>query len=146
MIPLLHDFTGETVLVFGGGPVGARKARRFGQEARVVVVSPEFADRSFGDAELIRAAPDPDTIDTWFERFTPALVVAATSNDAVNDAVTAAANDRSILVNRADRSSFSEYDCDAGQNLHIFNRTNLNARHVGDRVRDLFIHHQSSGI
>ncbi len=104
MIPLLHDFTGETVLVFGGGPVGARKARRFAQEAHVVVISPEFADRSFGDAELIRAAPDPGAIETWLERFTPALVVAATSNDAVNDAVTAVAKDRSILVNRADRS------------------------------------------
>ncbi|MCL7417130.1 MAG: NAD(P)-dependent oxidoreductase, partial [Halalkalicoccus sp.] len=28
MIPLLHDFTDRTVLVFGGGRVGARKARR----------------------------------------------------------------------------------------------------------------------
>ena len=28
MIPLLHDFADERVLVFGGGPVGARKARR----------------------------------------------------------------------------------------------------------------------
>jgi hypothetical protein len=39
MIPLLHDFTGATVLVFGGGTVGARKARRFASEADVVVVS-----------------------------------------------------------------------------------------------------------
>ncbi|MFC6768071.1 NAD(P)-dependent oxidoreductase, partial [Natrinema soli] len=39
MIPLLHDFTNATVLVFGGGHVGARKARRFAREARVLVVS-----------------------------------------------------------------------------------------------------------
>ncbi len=40
MIPLLHDFADATVLIFGGGPVGARKARRFAREATVVVVSP----------------------------------------------------------------------------------------------------------
>ncbi len=48
MIPLYHDFSDETVLIFGGGPVGARKARRFAAEARVVVVSPEFGNRDFG--------------------------------------------------------------------------------------------------
>jgi precorrin-2 dehydrogenase/sirohydrochlorin ferrochelatase len=42
MIPLVHDFTDRTVLVFGGGTVGARKARRFAREAHVVVVSPAF--------------------------------------------------------------------------------------------------------
>ena len=39
MIPLVHDVGGETVLVFGGGTVGARKARRFAREARVVARS-----------------------------------------------------------------------------------------------------------
>ena len=42
MTPLFHDLRGETVLVFGGGSVGARKARRFATESRVVVVSPRF--------------------------------------------------------------------------------------------------------
>ncbi len=104
MIPLLHDFTDETVLVFGGGPVGARKARRFATEGRVLVVSPEFADREFGDAELIRAAPDPNDVESWVDRVSPALVVAATSNEAVNEAATTAASERSVLVNRADRA------------------------------------------
>jgi len=45
VIPLFHDFTDETVLVFGGGPVGARKARRFAAEADVVVVSPGVRGR-----------------------------------------------------------------------------------------------------
>ncbi|WP_436345812.1 precorrin-2 dehydrogenase/sirohydrochlorin ferrochelatase family protein [Natronorubrum sp. FCH18a] len=104
MIPLLHDFTGATVLVFGGGPVGARKARRFAREAEVLVVSPEFADRDFGGAELIRSAPEPAEIGDWLERTGPALVVAATSDEAINEAVATAARDRGILVNRADRS------------------------------------------
>jgi len=104
MIPLLHDFTDTTVLVFGGGHVGARKARRFAREARVVVVSPAFADRDFGEAELVRAAPKPADIAGWLERAAPALVVAATDDNAINDAIAAAARERGTLVNRADRS------------------------------------------
>ncbi|AFO57729.1 bifunctional precorrin-2 dehydrogenase/sirohydrochlorin ferrochelatase [Natrinema sp. J7-2] len=108
MIPLLHDFTNETVLVVGGGSVGARKARRFAQEAQVLVVSPSFADREFGDAELIRAAPAPEDVPDWLERTTPALVVAATDDAAINDAVVEAARERGLLVNRADRSGERE--------------------------------------
>ena len=104
MIPLLHDFTDATVLVFGGGPVGARKARRFAREARVIVVSPAFADRDFGEAELVRAAPDADEITGWLERTSPALVVAATDDEVINDAIADAARERDTLINRADRS------------------------------------------
>ncbi|MFC7069552.1 precorrin-2 dehydrogenase/sirohydrochlorin ferrochelatase family protein [Halobaculum lipolyticum] len=104
MIPLLHDFTDETVLVVGGGPVGARKARTFAREARTVVVSPAFADRDFGDAELVRAAPGPDDVGGWVERLAPALVVAATDDDDVNEATERAAREAGALVNRADRS------------------------------------------
>jgi precorrin-2 dehydrogenase/sirohydrochlorin ferrochelatase len=108
MIPLYHDFTDETVLVFGGGPIGARKARRFAEEARVVVVSPAFDADDFGGAELVRARPEPEGIGTWFDRATPALAVAATDDDAVNDAVATAARERGALVNRADRSAATE--------------------------------------
>jgi precorrin-2 dehydrogenase/sirohydrochlorin ferrochelatase len=104
MIPLLHDFTGERALVFGGGPVGARKARRFAREARVIVVSPAFADVDFGESERVRAAPTPETVPEWFERADPVLAVAATSDEAVNDAVARAARERGTLLNRADRS------------------------------------------
>ncbi|MFD1685676.1 precorrin-2 dehydrogenase/sirohydrochlorin ferrochelatase family protein [Halobellus litoreus] len=114
MIPLYHDFTGETVLVFGGGPVGARKARRFAAEAHVVVVSPDFVDReddweadesADGAVALVRARPAPADVEAWLDRTAPALVVAATDDDAVNDAVAAAARRRGLLLNRADSSS-----------------------------------------
>jgi precorrin-2 dehydrogenase/sirohydrochlorin ferrochelatase len=113
MIPLLHDFTGEVVLVFGGGPVGARKARRFGREARVIVLSRAFADREFrpderrdpgAGVELVRAAPAPEEVGLWFDRAKPALAVAATDDESVNAAVAREAGARCVLVNRADRS------------------------------------------
>ncbi|MDZ7745391.1 MAG: bifunctional precorrin-2 dehydrogenase/sirohydrochlorin ferrochelatase [Halobacteriales archaeon] len=102
MIPLLHDFTGETVLVFGGGGVGARKARRFTREARVVVVAPDFADADFGSAAFVREAPEPADIAGWLDRAEPALVVAATDDTTLNARIEADARERDILVNRTD--------------------------------------------
>jgi precorrin-2 dehydrogenase/sirohydrochlorin ferrochelatase len=110
MIPLVHDFEGETVLVVGGGSVGARKARRFGAEAAVVVLSPDFAEESFGDAERVRADPGPDDAAAWVERTAPALVVTATNHTAVNDAFADAARDAGALVNRADESGSRDAD------------------------------------
>lgn len=104
MIPLYHDFTDEAVLVFGGGPVGARKARRFTAEADVVVVSPEFADPDFGGAELVREAPDAEAVSEWVERTDPALVVAATNDADLNGAIAQSADDHGALVNRTDAS------------------------------------------
>lgn len=119
MIPLLHDFTDVPVLVFGGGRVGARKSRRFAREADVTVVSPEFADEPFtpdeaddesaaGSVDLVRAQPDSDAIAEWIDRLEPALVVAATDDETVNEAAVETARDRNILVNRADRSGERE--------------------------------------
>nr|WP_282594613.1 bifunctional precorrin-2 dehydrogenase/sirohydrochlorin ferrochelatase [Halomarina salina] len=107
---MLHDLSDETVLVFGGGRVGARRARTFAAESRVVVVSPAFAERSFGDADRVRAAPGPDEVGDWVERFGPALVVAATDDEAVNAAVETSARDRDLLYNRADRAGERDPD------------------------------------
>lgn len=113
----MHDFTGETVLVVGGGAVGARKARRFAREARVVVIGPEFPATEYGadgeatgGVELIRAAPDSEAVVEWIDRVDPALVVAATDDSAVNDAAERAARERGILINRADESGSREVD------------------------------------
>ena len=110
MIPLFHDFEGETVLVVGGGPVGARKARRFAREADVVVLSPAFADADFGDARLVRTQPAPADANEWVERTAPALVVAATDDAAVNDAFADAAREAGALVNRADEAGGRDAD------------------------------------
>jgi len=110
VIPLLHDFDGERVLVVGGGSVGARKARTFAREAETIVVSPAFADDSFGDASLVRAAPSPADLSDWVDRVDPALVVAATDDTAINDAAATAARDHGALLNRADRSGSRDAD------------------------------------
>ena len=116
MIPLYHDFRDATVLVFGGGSVGSRKARRFAREADVVVISPTFDDRfdepALADVERIRAAPEPADVDEWVDRFEPALVVAATDNAALNAAVDTAASERGLLINRTDRPSDWELRAD----------------------------------
>ena len=107
MIPLFHDFEGESILVVGGGPVGARKARRFAREARVVVLSPTF-DGEFGAVEKVRASVAPDDVDAWLDRVEPRLVVAATDDTELNDALEAAARERDLLVNRTDESGARE--------------------------------------
>ena len=103
MIPLGHDLSGRRVLVFGGGAVGARKTRRFARETGVVVVGPTF-EADIDGVEHVREAPTPADVPDLFDRFDPALVVAATDDPAVNDAVEAAARDRGVLLNRADES------------------------------------------
>jgi precorrin-2 dehydrogenase/sirohydrochlorin ferrochelatase len=102
VIPLAHDFRDERVLVFGGGAVGARKARRFAQEATVIVVSPAFSADSFGDAELRTAEPTPETVHEVIDEIEPALVIAATDDEALNTAIEESCLDRSLLCNRAD--------------------------------------------
>lgn len=114
MIPLYHDFSDAVVLVVGGGPVGARKARRFASEARVLVLSPRFDDafkkRSFPDVERLRAAPAADDAAGWLKRVDPALVVAATDDEELNAALARAADERGVLYNRADRSGSRDAD------------------------------------
>ncbi|WP_458206280.1 precorrin-2 dehydrogenase/sirohydrochlorin ferrochelatase family protein [Haladaptatus sp. NG-SE-30] len=104
MLPLFHDLSGETVLVFGGGRVGLRKARYFAREAEVVVIGREFADRNVTfPFDAVEVHLHPDDVSAWFDRAAPALVVAATDDSTLNDAIETEARERSILVNRADQ-------------------------------------------
>jgi precorrin-2 dehydrogenase/sirohydrochlorin ferrochelatase len=97
-----HDFTERRVLVVGGGPVGARKARHFAREADVLVVSPRFEASDYGGAERVRAALAPGDVEDWLDRLDPALAVAATNDADLNAAIARAAQERDVLVNRTD--------------------------------------------
>ena len=101
-IPLLHDVADGRVLVFGAGPVGARKARRFAREAALDAISPTFADEDFGTVERVRATPGPEAVGDWIDQVGPGLVVAATDGAAINAAINAAieraARERGLLT------------------------------------------------
>ena len=99
--PVALDVRGRQCVVIGGGPVGERKACALLEaEADVVVVAPALTE---GLAGLVRegrvrhvpAAFAPEHIKAAF------LVIAATSQAAVNDSVAAAARAGGVLLNLA---------------------------------------------
>ncbi|SDR36271.1 precorrin-2 dehydrogenase/sirohydrochlorin ferrochelatase family protein [Natronobacterium texcoconense] len=101
MLPLFHDFEGRSVVVVGGGSVALRKTRFFSEEADVTVVAPEFVD-GFEALECERQHRKlerdevEDVVDGAF------LVVPATDDRELNDAIAEAARAAGCLVNRVD--------------------------------------------
>lgn len=109
LFPAFLDLRGKRVTIVGGGEVAARKARAFERcGAEVTIVAPELcaalAERVRRGAARHRAKR--------FEREDAQeaqLLVAATDDERVNEAVAAAAREGGIPVNVADdfeRSSF----------------------------------------
>lgn len=100
MIPLLHDLSGKTVVVVGGGSVALRKATLFSSssEADVRVVADSFDD-GFDDVdcEKVEEEVSRDNIAEYVDD--AYLVVPATSDDSVNDAVVEVASEKDCLVN-----------------------------------------------
>lgn len=101
-LPLAVDLTGHRVVLVGGGDVAARKLRRLlAAGARVEVVAPQ------ADEAVVRQAASGTV--TWRRRpYNPGdldgavLVVAATGDADVNDAVAADAAVAAVLCVRAD--------------------------------------------
>jgi len=96
--PILVELAGKLVVIVGGGKVAVRKARGVieGGATRVRCVAPQI------DVEM------PDQVERVQRKFEPsdlggaAMVFAATDQAAVNSAVVRAAQERGILVCRAD--------------------------------------------
>lgn len=107
MIPLLVDLTGRSVLICGGGEVAARKAAYFLPEADVTIVSRSFSDRLLGmGARMVEA--DLERLDEEDLRklcSAAALVIAATSDHALNERIAHAARAEGVLVNAASGES-----------------------------------------
>ncbi|HOT02635.1 MAG TPA: bifunctional precorrin-2 dehydrogenase/sirohydrochlorin ferrochelatase [Methanolinea sp.] len=104
MIPLLVEFSKKTVVIFGGGDVGARKAAYFAPEAKVHVYSRSFSPAFSGldvEKELIdlHGAGDerlPSLLKGAF------LAVAATPDRELNNRIGELCQERGILFNNAE--------------------------------------------
>lgn len=104
MIPLLVDLSGKTVLIFGGGDVGARKAAFFSGEAAVRVYSRSFSPLFSGiAAECVTmdlSGMTEDKISGLVKG--SSLVVAATPDSGLNDRIGAVCRGMRVLFNNAE--------------------------------------------
>jgi uroporphyrin-III C-methyltransferase / precorrin-2 dehydrogenase / sirohydrochlorin ferrochelatase len=108
-LPLFVDVRNRQVVVVGGGIVAHRKTEHLLKaHARVRVVAPELcadldAYRTLGRIEYRPVPFSAPQLDGAL------LVVAATDEETVNDAVTAAARERGMLVNVVDDAARSTF-------------------------------------
>jgi precorrin-2 dehydrogenase/sirohydrochlorin ferrochelatase len=104
MIPLMIDFSGKRVVIFGGGEVGARKAAYFCEETEVTVISrsfsPAFNELTVRRVEMNLAGMGDYELDGMIkEAF---LVIAATQDTTLNDRIGRYCAIRGVLFNNAD--------------------------------------------
>ena len=99
MSPILLSPGDRLVTVFGGGKVALRKCRHF-EGFRIRVVSPEVLPELEAIAhEVVREAVDPETAGGYMEDSD--IVVAATHDHALNDAIRDVSMSRGIMTNSA---------------------------------------------
>ena len=110
-LPLLIDFTDKTVVIFGGGAVGERKAKRFAEKALVTVVSssltPALQKMEADDSILfirknISELTDGEIFDCLSDAF---LAIAATSNSEINQKIISMAKTAGVLINDTERAN-----------------------------------------
>ncbi|HYG07980.1 MAG TPA: siroheme synthase CysG [Stenotrophomonas sp.] len=114
LFPLFADLRGRPVLVVGGGAVAERKVQALRQAgARVRVGAPELTP-------ALRQAAADGAIDWWAGQFEPGwlqprtwLVIAATADRAVNQAVADAAQALGIFANVVDDAALSSFQVPA---------------------------------
>jgi precorrin-2 dehydrogenase/sirohydrochlorin ferrochelatase len=107
--PIYLDLKGRDVLVVGGGAIAEGKASQLVEAgARVTVVSPELTDG-------LRRSVESDKIRYRSGRFSEedlngvVLVISATDDRAVNEAVAAAAGRRGLLFNVVDQPELCNF-------------------------------------
>lgn len=104
--PLFIDLTGKTVLIAGGGPVAARKARvLLDCGPRVVVCAPQPTGEleALEQVELLRRPFSPELLEGV------SLAVAATGDRAVNHQIAVLCRARAIPVDVADSAQESTF-------------------------------------
>lgn len=106
-MPLFLDLGSRSVVIFGGGKVGERKARLFSDYSRVIVVSRTFTDglkqmEKDESVKLIQAdlSCGCDQCDQYLKG---AFIVIPATNDArLNQYIDRRASEMGIMVNRVD--------------------------------------------
>jgi precorrin-2 dehydrogenase / sirohydrochlorin ferrochelatase len=103
MLPLFVDLRLRKVVVFGGGPVGFRKASYFACEAEVVVVSRHFCD-GFVDSKIEQVEEDAFArLSEWVDWAD--IVIAAMDDQGMNEKVVNEAASKGKLFNSSDGHS-----------------------------------------
>lgn len=109
-LPVQLHVAGRRCVVVGGGRVGRRRAARLAEAGADVVVVDVVVDEELtrlaaqGGVAVHRGPFGPEQVSEAF------LVVAATDDPAVNDAVAHAARSAGALVNRADDAAEGDLD------------------------------------
>jgi len=107
--------TGKTVLIFGGGKIGEKKARKFSQaNPTVIVVSKDFTDglKRLSQQEklkLVEAEVEVNSPSTTSLISKSDLVIVATGNPKLNEDIANEARKRGILVCAVDMPSISDF-------------------------------------
>lgn len=100
-LPVMLTVRGRRCLVVGAGGVGVRRAKLLSEAGgHVVIVAPQVhpSARLIG-AQVYERGFEPGDLEGML------LAVAATSDPAVNQAVSDAAHERGVLVNRSDQAA-----------------------------------------
>lgn len=107
--------TGKTVLIFGGGKIGEKKARKFSRaNSTVIVVSKDFTDglkrlSQQGKLKLVEAEVEVNSPSTTSLISKSDLVIVATGNPKLNEDIANEARKRGILVCAVDMPSISDF-------------------------------------
>lgn len=103
-LPVMLKVAGRRCLVVGAGGVGVRRAKLLAEAgAHVVIVAPQVhpSARLLG-AQVHERPFEPGDLDGVL------LAVAATGDQAVNEAISEAAKEKDVLVNRSDQGHASD--------------------------------------
>ncbi len=103
MIPLMVDLQKRTVVIFGGGTVGARKARYFAKEARMKIISRNFGP-GLSDIPAERISRDLSGVsDEELKQYLDGayIAIAATPDADLNNRIGRLCGETGILFNNA---------------------------------------------
>jgi siroheme synthase-like protein len=97
LLPLFFDLKGRSAVVFGGGPVGLRKAAYLAREAQVTLIDRRTVEVPEGVRLIVGEAMDHLQLIAGSD-----IVVAATGDRSVDEMICAEAGLRGKLINRSD--------------------------------------------